>query len=67
MTLAELGVMPNAYVLPLYDGFTSYQERYEINLKSNLKSDIILPLAGWSGDNPIDEERLKLLFGKYLI
>jgi hypothetical protein len=39
---------------------------YEINFKNNLKSDIILPLAGWSGDNPIDEDRLNLLFGKYL-
>ena len=66
MTLAELGVMPNDYIKPLYDGFTSFQERNEINLKGNPLSDVILPLAGWRGDFPINEKRLDLLFGKYL-
>ena len=66
MTLAELGVMPNDYIKPLYDGFTPFQEGNEISLKGNLRSDVILPLAGWRGDCPINEERLRELFGRYL-
>ena len=32
--LAELGIMPNSYVKPLYDGFTPFAERCEINGKA---------------------------------
>lgn len=69
MTLAELGVMPNPYIKPLYDGFTSYGERNQISKRvpGSIRSDVILPLSGWRGDDPIDEERLELLFGKYLV
>lgn len=68
ITLAELGVMPNPYIKPLYDGFTPFTERREISKRvpGSLRSDIELPLSGWRGDDPIDEERLKMLFGKYL-
>jgi len=68
MTLAELGVMPNPYIKPLYDGFTSYGEIDQISKRvpGSIRSDVILPLSGWRGDHPIDEERLKMLFGKYL-
>ena len=68
ITLAELGVMPNPYIKPLFDGFTPFTERCKISKKvpGSLRSDIELPLSGWRGDDPIDEERLKMLFGKYL-
>lgn len=66
--LAELGIMPNSYVKPLYDGFTPFAERCEINGKAakNFRSDIILPLLGWNGSNPINEERLNGLFGVFM-
>ena len=65
IALAELGVMPNAFIKPLYDGFTAFEERCMIGQKviKNFRSDIPLPLAGWRGDNPIDEVRLNELFG----
>ena len=68
MTLAELGVMPNPYIKPLYDGFTPFMERCRIaeQIPGSARSDVVLPLAGWRGDNPIDEERLKTLFGNYI-
>ena len=66
--LAELGIMPNSYVKPLYDGFTPFAERCEINGKAakNFRPDIILPLLGWNGSNPINEERLNELFGVFM-
>lgn len=68
ITLAELGVMPNPYIKPLYDGFTPFTEAWNINKRvpGSLRSEIYLPLSGWRGDNPIDEERLEMFFGKYL-
>ena len=68
ITLAELGVMPNPYIKPLYDGFTPFTEAWNINKRvpGSLRSEIRLPLSGWRGDNPIDEERLEKFFGKYL-
>lgn len=68
ITLAELGVMPNSYIKPLYDGFTPFTELWEKNksVPGSIRSEIRLPLSGWRGDNPIDEERLEMLFGKYL-
>ena len=68
LALAELGVMPNDYLKPLYDGFTSFKECCEIKtpFKGSARSDVTPPLAYWRGDRPIDEERLKLLFGRYL-
>lgn len=68
ITLAELGVMPNPYIKPLYDGFTPFMEQCSISdhVPGGPRSEIGLPLSGWRGDNPIDEERLKMFFGKYL-
>lgn len=68
MTLAELGILPNPYVKPLYDGFVTFQQRCRIDQKvsGSARSDIVLPLSGWRGDNPVDEERLSLLFGHFL-
>ena len=30
------------------------------------ESDVVPPLGYWRGDNPINEERLNELFGRYL-
>lgn len=69
IALAELGVMPNAFIMPLYDGFTAFEERSVISQKvvKNVRSDIPLPLAGWNGDNPINEMRLNELFGDFIL
>lgn len=68
ITLAELGIMPNMYIKPLYDGFTAFKERCNISHKGKgcVRSDIVLPLSGWRGSNPINEERLNDLFGNIL-
>lgn len=67
LTLAELGILPNPYVKPLYDGFVSFQQRCQIShdIPGSARSDIVMPLSGWRGDDPIDEDRLCLLFGHY--
>ena len=61
-------IMPNDYLKPLYDGFTSFKERCEIKtpFKGSERSDVMPPLEYWRGDNPINEERLNVLFGRYL-
>lgn len=68
MTLAELGVLPNPYIKPLYDGFVSFRQKCLIAHKvpGSTRSDIVLPLAGWRGDNPVDEDRLYCLFGHFI-
>ncbi len=59
--------LPNPYVKPLYDGFVSFQQRCQISqdIPGSARSDIVMPLSGWRGDDPIDEDRLCLLFGHY--
>ncbi len=61
--------MPNPYIKPLYDGFTPYTEMWKISksVPGSMRSEIRLPLSGWSGDHPLDEERLEQFFGKYLV
>ncbi|MCM1045047.1 MAG: hypothetical protein NC417_06030 [Candidatus Gastranaerophilales bacterium] len=66
ITLAELGIMPNPYVKPLYDGFVTFQQRCQIKMSGSARSDVVQPLAGWRGDHPLDEDRLSLLFGRFL-
>lgn len=63
--LAELGVMPNPYIPPLFDQFTDFMTRCEIGRKvpGSSRSDVVLPLAGWHGENGICEERFSELFG----
>ena len=65
MALAELGVMPNPYIAPLFDQFTSAVARWEIERKfpGSPRSDVVLPLAGWRGENGICEKRFHELFG----
>ncbi|MGR6501461.1 hypothetical protein [Shewanella sp. Koi 1] len=66
MVLAELGIMPNPYVAPLYEAFTPFEAICNIKYPGSICSDIILPLAGWRGENPIDEHRLKQIFGLFI-
>lgn len=64
IALAELGVMPNPYIPPLFDKFTDFTTRCDIGRKipGSSRSDIVLPLAGWRGENGICEERFYELF-----
>lgn len=68
ITLAELGVLPNPYVKPLYDGFVPFSQRCLIGheIPGSARSDVVMPLSGWRGDHPIDEDRLYFLFGHFL-
>ncbi|MBD5531348.1 MAG: hypothetical protein HDQ98_03970 [Lachnospiraceae bacterium] len=67
MTLAELGVMYNPFIKPLFDGFTNFNTRCEIGRKvpGSSRSDIILPLSGWRGKYGVCEERFEELFGSF--
>ena len=67
MTLAELGVMYNPFIKPMFDGFTDFNTRCEIESKvpGSSRSDIILPLGGWRGKYGICEERFEELFGSF--
>ncbi|MDT3318407.1 hypothetical protein Q4Q52_01325 [Shewanella sp. SP1S2-4] len=46
MVLAELGIMPNSYVEPLYEAFTPFEEICNIKYPGSIRSDIILPACG---------------------
>jgi len=69
MALAELGIMPNRFIKPLYDEFTTFDTRCEVsrNAISNPRSDIILPLSGWRGEYGICEERFNKVFGEFYL
>ncbi len=45
--------------------FVSFQQRCQIShdISGSARSDLVMPLSGWRGDDPIDEDRLNLLFG----
>lgn len=68
MTLAELGVMYNPFIKPLFDEFSDCNTRWEAERKvpGSSRSDIVLPLAGWRGEYGICEERFNELFGELL-
>lgn len=67
MALAELGVMQNPFIKPLFDEFTDCNTRYEIDreVPGSSRSDIVLPLSGWRGKYGICEERFCELFGAF--
>lgn len=69
MALAELGVMYNPYIKPLYDEFTEFDVRCEVGRRvpGGSRSDIVLPLSGWRGRYGICEERFQELFGRFLL
>jgi hypothetical protein len=56
-TLAECGILPNKLIIPRYDKFIEFKEMLEIDkkLKGSIRSDIILPLAGWKGEYGINK------------
>ncbi|MCU7996982.1 hypothetical protein [Shewanella sp. SM95] len=66
MVLAELGIMPNPYVKPLYDGFTHFTDICSVKYPGSTRSDIMLPLAGWRGENCINETMLQALLGNII-
>ncbi len=63
-TLAECGILPNDRIKPKHEGFTNYSDFLKINsdFLKNSRSDIVLPLAGWKGENRINNKRVKELF-----
>lgn len=67
MTLAELGVMYNPFIKPLFDEFSDCNTRWEAGRKvpGSSRSDIVLPLGGWRGEYGICEERFGELFGEF--
>lgn len=64
IAVAELGVMPNPYISPLFDTFTDFITRCHISRKvpGSSRSDVVLPLSGWRGENGICEKRFYELF-----
>jgi hypothetical protein len=64
-TLAECGILPNKLIIPRYDKFVSFKEMTEMHekLMGSVKSDIVLPLAGWKGEYGIDKEKYTKIFG----
>jgi len=67
MALAELGVMPNRFIKPLYDEFTDFETVCTLDRKipGSPRSDVVLPLSGWRGELGICEERYNEVFGEY--
>lgn len=67
MALAELGVLYNPWVKPLFDGFTDENTRWDMGRKlpGGSRSDIILPLGGWRGKYGVYEKRFCELFGEF--
>ncbi|MEP2669679.1 MAG: hypothetical protein ABJH04_11820 [Cyclobacteriaceae bacterium] len=64
MTLAECGILPNDFILPTYDKFSTRKEVWKAieNLTISHRSDIVLPLGGWKGKNGVDYNRYREIF-----
>jgi integrase len=63
-TLAECGILPNKLITPRYEHFVNFKEMIELhkNLKGSIRSDIILPLAGWRGEYGVNYKKYKEIF-----
>ena len=63
-TLAECGILPNNIIIPRYDKFVSLKERLEAskNIKTSIRSDIVLPLAGWKGEYGVNKKKYMEIF-----
>jgi hypothetical protein len=63
-TLAECGILPNQLIIPRYDKFITFNEIIETHkkIKGTIKSDIVLPLAGWKGEYGINKEKYIKIF-----
>jgi len=66
--LSEVGVIPNSIQDPSIERFISREERWANSekLKSNLRSDIVLPFGAWRGNLGIDYAKAKEIFGDYI-
>lgn len=66
MALAECGILPNDFIKPIYEGFSTRKEIWSAseNLKTSSRSDIILPLGGWKGKNGVNFERYEEIFSQ---
>ena len=64
-TLAECGILPNPYLKPYYEEFATLGERILSSkmLTTSHRSDIILPLGGWTGKDPVNTKRAEEIFG----
>ena len=63
-TLAECGILPNKYISPKYEAFTTEKDLWKASekLPTSDRSDIVLPLAGWKGENGVDFKRYNEIF-----
>lgn len=63
--LAEVGVLPNAFVAPRWDAFTPNEQLFAASRKvrGSSRSDIVLPFGGWRGSLGVDWRRAEELFG----
>lgn len=63
-TLAECGILPNKFIRPKYEQFTSEKDLWKASDKvtASFQSDIVLPLGGWKGENGVDTKRYKEIF-----
>ena len=66
LTLA--GILPNQFVQLSKNHWVDYGElnNYGRQLKTQARSDLLMPWAGWDGSLGVDEERVEELFGEYL-
>lgn len=64
LTLSECGILPNGFILPTYDKFSTRRELWKASesLTTSHRSDIVLPFGGWKGEKAIDYERYKEMF-----
>ncbi|WP_103068698.1 hypothetical protein [Aquimarina sediminis] len=64
LTLSECGILPNEFILPTYDKFSTRKEIWKASehLKTSHRSDIVLPFGGWKGKNGVNYKRYKEIF-----
>jgi hypothetical protein len=63
-TLTECGILPNTFIKPKYEKFSSQTEIWKASekLTTSFRSDIILPLGGWKGANGVNTKRYNEIF-----
>ena len=64
LTLSECGILPNEFISPTYDKFSTRKEIWKAseNLTISHRSDIVLPFGGWKGENGVNYERYEEIF-----
>ena len=63
-TLSECGILPNEFIIPTYEKFSTRKEIWKANenLTTSHRSDIVLPFGGWKGQNGVNYERYEEIF-----